>query len=199
VGRELTVAKGELQKASYLPRFNFELAGEADYRERSTRSNAQDWRVGFIQEFEIFGQRALRQKAARIGHEASVAQLSDQARLLEGATKMTFYDTTRERDEVALLTKLTRLDLDLVQAARARLDAGEINQVEYNSARIRYGQSHRALLQGRERYRLQRSSSDACWADRLGPNLNPQARPGSGRWSSSSKACSKGRATAAPI
>jgi cobalt-zinc-cadmium efflux system outer membrane protein len=158
VRQELTVARGELQKASYLTPFNFELASEADYKARSTRSNSQDWRVGFIQEFEIFGQRALRQKSARIGYDTAITQLSDQTRLLQGATKLTFYEAMRVRDELALLAELARLDFNLVQAARTRLDAGEINQVEYNSAQIRYGQSHRALLQGRERYRLLRSS-----------------------------------------
>jgi outer membrane protein TolC len=106
VRQELTVAKGELQKASYLTPFNFQLAGEADYKARSTRSNSQDWRVGFIQEFEIFGQRALRQKSARIGYDAAVAQLGDQNRLLAGATKMTFYEAMRVRDELALLAEL---------------------------------------------------------------------------------------------
>jgi outer membrane protein, heavy metal efflux system len=173
VRQELTVAKGELQRASYLTPFNFELASEADYKARSTRSNSQDWRVGFIQEFEVFGQRALRQKSARIGYDAAVMQLSDQIRLLEGATKMTFYDAMRARDGLALLAELAKLDLNLVQAARTRLDAGEINQVEYNSAQIRYGQSHRALLQGRERYRLLRSSLGRLLGGQAGAEPEP--------------------------
>ncbi|HKD68881.1 MAG TPA: TolC family protein [Candidatus Binataceae bacterium] len=173
VRQELTVAKGELQKASYLTPFNFELAGEANYRARSTRSNSQDWRVGFIQEFEIFGQRALRRKSARIGYDGAVAQLSDQARLLENATKMTFYDSMRVRDQVALLSELAGLDFNLVQAARTRLEAGEINQVEYNSAQIRYGQSHRALLQGGERYRLLRSSLGRLLGGHAGAEPEP--------------------------
>jgi outer membrane protein, heavy metal efflux system len=173
VRQELTVARGELQKASYLTPFNFELASEADYKARSTRSNSQDWRVGFIQEFEIFGQRALRQKSARIGYDTAITQLSDQTRLLQGATKLTFYEAMRVRDELALLAELARLDFNLVQAARTRLDAGEINQVEYNSAQIRYGQSHRALLQGRERYRLLRSSLGRLLGGQAGAEPEP--------------------------
>src|SRR5579885_293988 len=173
VRQELIVAKGELQRASYLTPFNFELAAEADYRARSTRSNAQDWRVGFIQEFEIFGQRGLRQKSARIGMAAAAEQVNDQMRLLEGATKLTFYDAMRARDQVQLLSELAKLDLHLVQAARMRLDAGEINQVEFNSAQIRYGQSHRALLQVRERYRLQCSSLGRLLGGKAGPEPQP--------------------------
>lgn len=173
VRQELTVARGELQKASYLTPFNFELASEADYKARSTRSNSQDWRVGFIQEFEIFGQRALRQKSARIGYDTAITRLSDQTRLLQGATKLTFYEAMRVRDELALLAELARLDFNLVQAARTRLDAGEINQVEYNSAQIRYGQSHRALLQGRERYRLLRSSLGRLLGGQAGAEPEP--------------------------
>src|SRR5579871_2963350 len=173
VRRELTVAKGELQKASYLTPFNMELAAEAGYRTRSTRSNSQDWRVGFIQEFEIFGQRGLRKKAARIGLDASLAQLSDQTRLLDGAVRMTFYETMRARQEVELLSELARLDFNLLTAARTRLDAGEINQVEYNSAQIRYGQSHRALIQGAERYRLLRSSLGRLLGGKAGNEPEP--------------------------
>ena len=97
VRHELIVAKGELQRASYLSQFNFQVASEGNYRARSTRSNSQDWRVGFIQEFEIFGQRALRQKSARLSYDQSLANLDDQARLLQGATKLTFYDAVRAR------------------------------------------------------------------------------------------------------
>jgi cobalt-zinc-cadmium efflux system outer membrane protein len=173
VRQELTVAKGELQRASYLSQFNFELASEADYRARSTRSNSQDWRVGFIQQFEIFGQRALRQKSARFGYDASVAQLADRMRLLEGATKLTFYDAVRARDGMSLLSELAKLDFNLLQAARVRMEAGEINQVEYNSAQIRYGQTHRALLAGRENYRLQRSSLGRLLGGQAGAEPEP--------------------------
>ncbi len=176
VRQELTVARGELQKASYLTPFNFELIGEADYKARDGRSNSQDWRVGFIQEFEIFGQRALRRNSARIGLDASAAQLSDQARLLEGATKMTFYDAMRARDQLELLSELAKLDLNLVEAARTRLEAGEINQVEYNSAQIRYGQSHRAVVAGGERYRLVRSSLGRLLGGSAGAEPEPSGR-----------------------
>ena len=62
VRQELTVAKGQLQKAGYLSPFKFAVAGEGGYRMR-TGSDSQDWRVGFIQEFEIFGQRSCARKA----------------------------------------------------------------------------------------------------------------------------------------
>ncbi len=176
VRQELTVAQGELQRASYLSQFNLQIASEGNYRARSTRSNSQDWRVGFIQEFEIFGQRALRQKSARLSYDQSIANLGDQARLLQGATKLTFYDALRARDETGLLSELAKLDLNLVQAARLRLEAGEINQVEYNSAQIRYGQTHRALVSGRETYRLARSSLGRLLGGKAGAEPEPEGR-----------------------
>lgn len=172
VRQELTVAKGQLQKAGYLSPFNFAVAGEGGYRMR-TGSNSQDWRVGFIQEFEIFGQRSLRQKSARLGYDASVAQLADQNRLLDGATKLTFYDAVRVRDEAGLLSELAKLDFNLLYAARLRMEAGEINQIEYNSAQISYGQSHRALVEMRERYRLQRSSLGRLLGGEAGAEPEP--------------------------
>ncbi len=170
---ELIVAKGELQKASYLSPFNLEAAAEGDYRMRATRSNSQDWRIGFIQEFEIFGQRALRRRSAHLGYEAAAAQWQDRSRLLEGATKLTFYDALRARDNVALLSELSKLDQHLLEAARERLQAGEINQIEYNSSQIRYGQSHRAYRQGLEEYRLKRSSLGRLLGGRAGPEPEP--------------------------
>jgi cobalt-zinc-cadmium efflux system outer membrane protein len=173
VRNELTVAKGELQRASYLSQFNFQVASEGNYRARSTRSNAQDWRVGFIQEFEVFGQRGLRQKAATLGLNANIAQLGDRMRLLEGATKLTFYDALRARDELGLLSELAKLDFRVLQAARVRMEAGEINAVEYNSAQIRYGQTHNALLGASETYRLQRSSLGRLLGGQAGPEPQP--------------------------
>jgi outer membrane protein TolC len=176
VREELTIAKGELQKANYLTPYNFEFASEVNYRARSTRSNSQDWRVGFIQEFEIFWQRGLRQQSATFGLQATAANLSDQIRLLEGATRLTFYDALRAREEMALLSELAGLDMHLVQAARTRLDAGEINQVEYNSSQLRYGQSHRALVEGRERYRLQCSSLGRLLGGQAGAEPQPDGQ-----------------------
>ena len=173
VRHELTVAKGVLQKASYLSQSNFQTASEGSYRQRSGQSNSQDWRVAFIQEFEVFGQRALRQKSARQGFEVSSAEVRDQTRLLEGAVKLSFYDSLRARDNAVLLSELAKLDFKLLDAARSRLDAGEINQIEYNSAQIRYGQSHRALLQAVELYRLQRSSLGRLLGGQAGPEPEP--------------------------
>ncbi len=75
---------------------------------------------------------------------------------------------------MGLLSELARLDFNLVQAARLRLEAGEINQVESNSAEIRYGQTHRALVAGRENYRLQRSSLGRLLGGKAGAEPEPE-------------------------
>jgi cobalt-zinc-cadmium efflux system outer membrane protein len=171
--RELMVASGELTRANYLVQFNPNITTDADYRERTGKSNAQDWRVHLTQEFEIFGQPGLRRKSARLGYERTSANIGNEARLLIAAVKMTFYETLRARSEEQLLTELEALDHKLNGAANARLEAGEIGQIDANLARVRYGVSSRSLIEGRERYRLERSSLGRLLGEAAGPEPAP--------------------------
>src|SRR5258708_14369883 len=61
--QEINVARGELEQANDLSQSPLLSDNAANYRARQNRSNSQDWRVGMMQEFEIFGQRSLRQKS----------------------------------------------------------------------------------------------------------------------------------------
>ncbi len=158
VAQELTIARGELTRASYISPFNPEVDSEGDYRRRTNRSNTQDWRVGLSQEIEIFGQRSLRIKSAKLNLEQRRLMLADQMRLLTAAVKLTFLEAIRARDQLDLFRELQALDSRLLSAARMRLKAGEIGQIDFNLAQVRYGESSRALVEGRERYRLQCSS-----------------------------------------
>lgn len=173
VARELTIAGGELSKAQYISPFNPQLQSEGDYRQRTGRSNTQDWRVGLSQEIEIFGQRSLRIKSAKLNLQERRLLLSNQLRLLTGAVKLTYLDTLRARDQLNLLHELQALDSRLLNAARARLAAGEIGQIDFNLAQVRYGESSRALIEGRERYRLQRSSLGRLLGAAAGPEPSP--------------------------
>lgn len=172
--RELMVASGELRRANYLSQFNPEIATDADYRQRSGRSNAQDWRVHLSQQLEIFGQPALRRKSAHLGYERTSASIGNEARLLIAAVKMTFYETLRARSEMQLLTELEVLDRKLNDAAQARLQAGEIGQIDANLARVRFGESSRALIESRERYRLERSSLGRLLGQAAGTEPEPK-------------------------
>ena len=156
--QELTIALGQSQRANYLTPFNLESDNTAAYRTRSDRSNSQDWEVGLLQQIEIFGQRGLRQRSAAINLTETEARVRDRLRLIVGAVKLSFYDAMRSRERVELLRELEALDARLLAAARKRLNAGEIGQIEYNVAVVRHGQSSRALIQGQEAYRFQRSS-----------------------------------------
>src|SRR6185437_14603912 len=122
------------------------------------RSNSQDWRVSLSQELEIFGQPALRRQAASLGFERTAAEVRNQMRLLTATVKMTFYEAQRVRRQTELLSDLAGLNRRLADAAQARFDAGEIGQIDFNLARVRYGESRRALIEGRELYRIERSS-----------------------------------------
>jgi len=172
--RELIVARSELERANYISQFNPELNSSGDYKSRADRSNTQDWRVGISQQLEIFGQPALRRQSARYGLERTAADIRNQARLLAAAVKMTFYESIRSRSETDLLAELADLDRKLNEAGQARLNAGEISQIDANLARVRYGESERALIESRERYRLERSSLGRLLGEAAGPEPEPR-------------------------
>ena len=171
--QEINVARGELEQANYLSQFDLEGDGAVNYRARQNRSNSQDWRVGMAQEFEVFGQRALRQKSRTIRLEQSAAEYQDGFRLLIATIRLTFFDTLRARQLVHLLTELEALDARLLEAARIRQNAGEIGQIDLNLAVVRYGQSQRALIQGEQIYRLQKSSLGRLLGGYAGPEPDP--------------------------
>lgn len=173
VAQELSIAGGELTRARYLSPFNPEISSDGDYRPRTNQSNSQDWRVGLSQQIEIFGQRGLRIKSADLNLEERRLLTSDQLRLLGAAVKLTFLDACRARDQVIVLDELKALDARLLDAARARYKAGEIGQIDFNLAQVRYGESARSLIEGAERYRLQRSSLGRLLGGAAGPEPAP--------------------------
>lgn len=173
VAKELIIAQGELTKARYLSPFNPEVASEGDWRPRTNQSNTQDWRVALSQQIEVFGQRSLRIKAANFNLRERRWIVEDRLRLLSAAVRMSFLDACRLRDQEKLLRELQALDSRLFDAARSRLKAGEIGQIDFNLAQVRYGESERAVVEARERYRLQRSSLGRLLGAAAGPDPIP--------------------------
>jgi cobalt-zinc-cadmium efflux system outer membrane protein len=172
--RELTVTRAELERANYISQFNPQLDSSADYKQRQDRSNAQDWRVGLSQQLEIFGQPRLRRQSARFGFDRTAADIENQARLLSAAVKLTFFESIRARSETDLFFELAELDRKLNDAGQARLEAGEISQIDANLARVRHGESERALIESRTRYRLERSSLGRLLGAAAGPEPGPR-------------------------
>lgn len=173
VGQELNVAAGEQIRSRYLSQFNPQAGTDFAYRPRGGRSNSQDWHVILSQEIEIFGQRALRMKSANLGWKQSAAMVRDRLRLLSAAVKMTFLEALRARQQTQLLGELEKLDSRLYHAASMRLKAGEIGQIDYNLAEVRHGETSRALIEARERYRAQRSSLGRLLGGAAGPEPEP--------------------------
>ena len=171
--QELKVAAGEQIRSRYLSQFNPQAGTDFAYRPRGGRSNSQDWHVSLSQEIEVFGQRALRMKSANLGWQQSAAMVRDRLRLLSAAVKMTFLEALRARQQTQLLGELEKLDSRLYNAARMRLKAGEIGQIDYNLAEVRYGETSRALIEARERYRAQRSSLGRLLGGTAGPEPDP--------------------------
>src|SRR5215472_12303279 len=171
--QEIDVAAGEQIRARYLSQFNPQFGTDFMFRPRGGRSNSQDWHVMLSQEIEIFGQRALRLKSANLGWDQSKALTRDRQRLLIGAVRLNFLDALRVRRQVDLVGELEKLDQRLYEAARQRLKAGEIGQIDYNLAEVRYGQTSHALVQARERYRAQRSSLGRLLGGAIGPEPVP--------------------------
>jgi outer membrane protein, heavy metal efflux system len=170
---ELVIASGEIQRANYLSQFNPQILSGFDYRTRSGKSNSQDWRTGISQELEIFGQRGLRQQSAKLGYQRTGAEVRNQVRLLTAAVKMTFYEALRARNRSNLLTELETLNHKLADAARTRFDAGEIGQIDFNLARMRYGESRSELINGNEIYRLECSSLGRLLGNAAGAEPEP--------------------------
>ena len=168
--RELNIARAEIERANYISQFNPYLDSLGDYRLRAGTSNSQDWRAGLAQQLEIFGQPAARRKASRLGYERTRLEVENQARLLTAAVRNTFYGALRVRRQVELLSEVNDLDRRLLEASRSRLEAGEIGQIEANLARVRYGQSKLSLIQGRQRYLLERSSLGRLLGGAAGPS-----------------------------
>jgi outer membrane protein, heavy metal efflux system len=171
--RELNIARAEIERANYTSQFNPYLDSLGDYRMRGGHSNSQDWRVGLAQELEIFGQPAARRKASQLGYERTRLEVENQSRLLSAAVKYTFYGALRIRRQVELLSEVNDLDRRLLEAAGSRFEAGEIGQIEANLARVRYGQGKWGLIQGRQRYSLERSSLGRLLGGAAGAEPNP--------------------------
>jgi outer membrane protein, heavy metal efflux system len=173
VANELLLARSELQRANYISQFNPELLTDGDYRDRAGHSSSQEWRGRLTQQLEIFGQPALRRRSAAFGYQGTQANLRNQVRLLTAAVKMTFFEAVRERHRSQLLAELESLDHRLVDAARARFEAGEIGQIDLNLSRLRYGESRRARIGSLEAYRLRRSSLGRLLANVAGVEPEP--------------------------
>ncbi len=173
VAQELKIAHGELTTANYLSPFNPELANEGDYRPRTNQSNSQDWRVGLSQQIEIFGQRGLRIESSKLNLQERQADFNDRLRLLNAAVKLSFFDASLARAQVKVFNEMVELDRRLVTAAEARFRAGEIGQIDFNLARVRQGESSRALIDGARTYHLRRSSLGRLLGDAAGAEPVP--------------------------
>lgn len=156
--RELLFVHGELVRANYISQYNPEASAGGDYRHSSEQWDSEDWRVDLSQQLEVFGQPALRRQSAHYAVNRAAADFANQKRLLIAAVKLTYYAAVRERLATNLFKELAALDGRLNDAAQARLKAGEIGQIDANLARVRYGQSRRALLEAFDRYQIERLS-----------------------------------------
>jgi outer membrane protein, heavy metal efflux system len=172
---ELTITGSEIQRANYVSQFNPQIWSDGEYRHRQGQANSQDWRVALTQEFEIFGQKRLRRESAQLAYQRSAEELKNQHRLLAAAVKMTFYEALRARNRTELLAELEALDSKLAKLATARFDAGEIGQIDLNLTQVRFGESQRALIDGREAYHLQRSSLGRLLGGAVGAEPVPSA------------------------
>jgi outer membrane protein, heavy metal efflux system len=88
---------------------------------------------------------------------------------------MTFYEAFRARSRSKLLTELEALNHKLADAAQTRFKAGEIGQIDFNLARVRYGESRSELINGIEIYRLECSSLGRLLGNAVGAEPEPAA------------------------
>ena len=173
VARELTIASADIVRANYVSQFNPWFGSAYDYRARQGRSNSNDWRGELTLELEVFGQKMARRTSAELLYKRTQEDIRDQRRLSTAAVRLTFFEAMFERDKVRLFARLEELDDSLNAAAQARLKAGKISEIEANLAQVRLGQTRRDLIDGRERYRVERASLGRLLAGRAGPEPVP--------------------------
>ncbi len=100
--------------------------------------------IGITQEFETFGKRKYRVKAAQANFEKIKADVNDFERLLTYQVRQTYYQALLATKQAALGGEMSRLTRHLVEVDEARVKQGDIPEVELNLARVELGRAEQA-------------------------------------------------------
>lgn len=148
---QIDEANGDLIGASLRLINNPELAGTLGQRRPGTSSSraTPHLEFGLEQRFEMGGQRGHRIARARADLLTVTASTLEVQRVVEFGVARTFYEGVVAARRQDLLQQNARLARDLYDVADRRLEAGESNPLELNTARIRLAEVERRALAAR--------------------------------------------------
>ncbi len=144
--RELSVARGHLEKARYLNPFNPQIEGGAAARHFDGGGGAVEPSAALSLEVEVAGQRAKRIDEAERNLGRASAEVEDVERRIRAAVEGAFFQGLYQRRRLGLLRQVEELDRRQRDAATARFEGGEVSKIEANLAVVRYAQARRQTL-----------------------------------------------------
>ncbi|MGH7556697.1 MAG: TolC family protein, partial [Gemmatimonadota bacterium] len=141
--QEIPAARGALRQARTYP-FNPQVEVEADAEPRP--GARRDYLVGIEQEIEWAGQGGLRARAAESGLRVAELIVADSERSTLAAVSIEYLTAMAAERQLLLARQVLGLNQQLFDAARERLDAGDISGLELNLAQIELGRARTRLL-----------------------------------------------------
>lgn len=136
---DTAVARGELQQASTLLRFNpsVEVLG---------RGGSAGVEPSVAQEVEIFGQRGTRMASGRAGVDRARFGVADATRRTLGDVDRAFYRLFSAVRRATLEEEVLALNQRLANVAARQLAEGEISRLDYNLVVVELGRSRASAL-----------------------------------------------------
>ena len=154
---EEEVIRGQEIKARLPLRFNPTLEsniarkGKSPVEEGSRRFT--DYGVKLSQEFEIAGQRGFRIGIADKDLGRVRLEIKNRERILISEVKDAFAKTIASKKKIELTKEVIRIQEQLLDFTRTKLEAGEVSGLQVNLAEVEFSKAKRELLVAENEYR----------------------------------------------
>jgi cobalt-zinc-cadmium efflux system outer membrane protein len=154
---EEEVIKGQEIKARLPLRFNPTIEsnvatkGKSPVEEGSRRFT--DYGVKLSQEFEIAGQRGFRIGIAEKDLGRVRLEIKNRERILISEVKDAFARTIASRKKIELAKEVIRIQEQLLDFTRTKLEAGDVSGLQVNLAEVEFSKAKRELLVAENEYR----------------------------------------------
>ena len=148
---ELGIAEGRVIRSNLLLQHNPELEGDVSNRrlkkpEDGSNRNVPQGSVALTQEFEIAGQPTYRREAAQRNFEKVKFEVGDFERLLRFRVTELFLKIVSTRTKIQQAQQVVDLRNRLFDAAKTRLAAGDIPEVQLTSTEFELNRARSDLL-----------------------------------------------------
>ena len=154
---ELGIAEGRVIRSNLLLQFNPELQGDVSNRrlkkpEDGSNRNVPQGSVALTQEFEIAGQPTYRREAAQRNFEKVKFEVSDFERLLRFRITELFLKILSIQAKIQQAQQVVDLRSRLYEAARTRLAAGDIPEVQVTTTEFELNRARSDLTSLQREY-----------------------------------------------